>query len=356
MEYSRNTTEEQNPFSYKNFLNRYGTNRDGLPAVPLQGSSVMQHQQQQLRSQMPIPNQRGTNSRVVHPVRLPQEFSRRPSQTNGSNGKQAHEVHDIFADSGDEGRDDEFPLSYHHTEWLASNAVGVPDKGDDIWLHAGPSFGNGLSQPSHIASTTTGVAPYLEMGNSPSHVDNQRRGSGETRDRAHSNVRIPEGSNGSGNIPSDDFTSRAGSGRLDDRMYITKLRKDVAYYKQKLEETENYAEQTSIELQRCQQELDSLHAQEREETAAMEKVIQHVEANLQSTTRRAMESEAALAGLMEENRALKEHIAELTAENDTLRAKASNDVRRLPAFDKAQNLAKFLQTATQSANLMLRYF
>lgn len=102
---------------------------------------------------------------------------------------------------------------------------------------------------------------------------------------------------------------------------------------------------------RMQAELESCRKKEAEETAALEKMVQQVEANLQNSTQRAAIAEATVIKLKHEIKMLQARIISLTAENEALNG-GENCVAAVK--QKAKLASDQITSAAASAEQTLR--
>lgn len=127
-----------------------------------------------------------------------------------------------------------------------------------------------------------------------------------------------------------------------------RLQRDVEMLRRQLAEKNR-------RIKRLETELEHLHSRDQRETTNLEYALQQVENNLKQTTKRATTAEGAISKLKQENRLLKSEIASLRSENSDLRLGNSSSSSLPPSQEiKNQKIAKELRMAANAAENSLR--
>ncbi|CAH1780336.1 unnamed protein product, partial [Owenia fusiformis] len=142
------------------------------------------------------------------------------------------------------------------------------------------------------------------------------------------------------NDDNDDFISGVLNGSQD----VSNLAKENAELKKSLLKAEEKSHLDSQRLAELQLEVKRIKKRESEDTKALEEMMQQVEANLQSTTKRAVKAEGLVAKL-------KEDIQVLQQENAALR---SGDLGIESMKEKAKYASQQLSTAATGAEQQLK--
>lgn len=136
---------------------------------------------------------------------------------------------------------------------------------------------------------------------------------------------------------------------LEDEIY--KLREENAYLHEQLEKITRTSDIQASRIVELEQKLTELRESEAQETAALEKMVQQVELNLQVTTERAVLAEGQVAKLKQELKSLQALFKNVIKENDKLSG-ASTDIELIT--EKAQSLASQIKIAADNAEQPLR--
>ncbi|XP_064640847.1 endosome-associated-trafficking regulator 1-like [Lineus longissimus] len=158
-----------------------------------------------------------------------------------------------------------------------------------------------------------------------------------------------DGNNGASNVIRREVSPLVGTEDL--TVEVKKLQEENRTLSQKLHESRQVAERESNRVTTLLSEMQILQKRESEETAALENMVQQVEANLQITTKRAVKAENTIVKLRQEIKGLQNQVGSLTAEKI---ASCSGDPYLDDMRDKTQYIATQLSSAAQNADQSLR--
>ncbi|CAD5117499.1 DgyrCDS6268 [Dimorphilus gyrociliatus] len=134
---------------------------------------------------------------------------------------------------------------------------------------------------------------------------------------------------------------------------IRRLREENDELRRQLEEARHCAQTQSKQVSEVLKEMEIIQQREREETAAIESVVQSVENNLDTATKRAQKAETELTQSKQLIKQLNNRLSELQIENRTLRAGKS--VQSNEAIkEKVRNASEQLNSAAITAKATLQ--
>jgi DNA repair exonuclease SbcCD ATPase subunit len=120
-----------------------------------------------------------------------------------------------------------------------------------------------------------------------------------------------------------------------------------------LREAEELAQQESARAAEAVRQMELSQRHEADEAAALEKMVQKVESNLETATQRALHSETVVAKLKQEVRTLQSRVELLETENATLRSRTVSDSVSM-LRDRAVDAAHQINTAATDAEQLLK--
>ncbi|KAK3086443.1 hypothetical protein FSP39_018461 [Pinctada imbricata] len=115
-----------------------------------------------------------------------------------------------------------------------------------------------------------------------------------------------------GHLNQDDFSSLAQENR--------RLREEVSRLQRELDQANREIEAETLRKHKMVKDMEVIQKKEAEETAALERMVQQVEANLSTTTQRAVAAENTVTKLQSEVKSLQNQVSRLRSENEALQA------------------------------------
>lgn len=134
---------------------------------------------------------------------------------------------------------------------------------------------------------------------------------------------------------------------------VCMLREENMFLHKQLEEATVNSEHQLSRIMELEDKLNELCDKETQETAALEKMVQQVEFNLQVTTERAIKAEVQVSKLKQEMKLLQAQLKSMAKENQKLNS-ANAIVERDTIMEKADSIASQIKTAADNAEQPLR--
>ncbi|XP_013396761.1 serologically defined colon cancer antigen 3 homolog [Lingula anatina] len=385
--------DEDNPFSFKKFVkkSKAGSSRNNprghdeedfdifdVPDVPLSTESHKSKKNQHVDKTKKKDDE--GNPFSFKKFLQGQSSSSRPNTRSDSSGNFSSAPPDVASDLPDfvqdqfdrqrlrdrPGRDLELPDFALDTS--VTNAINLPSPNIDhgsgtnsnptIPLDIDPVIPLDINPPidrvpvnGHVHAAETGasggISNDLILGNSPrkaalpDFLSDSALGGSPPFGGDWTTEGLPNG---------DSIAYHVTSGSLE--LEVRRLQQENAALRQQLEDARQQAEVESRRVAKILKEKEATQKRESEETAALEKMVQQVEANLETTTQRAVRAESKVASLKQDVKNLQGQISSLTAENTALR---SGDNLHGAMREKARYASEQIKAAATNAELSLKH-
>ncbi|KAI8504598.1 Serologically defined colon cancer antigen 3 [Branchiostoma belcheri] len=136
-----------------------------------------------------------------------------------------------------------------------------------------------------------------------------------------------------------------------DHTVFVQMEKDNRTLRRQLVEARRQVQSQTERISELQQQMAAQSKAEAEETAALERMVQQVETNLEVATKRAVTAEETIAKLKKEIKSLQAQVSSLSQENNALRA---GDSPLTGVREKAKSASEQLSTAAKNADQSIR--
>ncbi|XP_066289647.1 endosome-associated-trafficking regulator 1-like [Branchiostoma lanceolatum] len=143
----------------------------------------------------------------------------------------------------------------------------------------------------------------------------------------------------------------AGAAAGVDHTVFVQMEKDNRTLRRQLVEARRQVQSQTERISELQQQMSAQSKAEAEETAALERMVQQVETNLEVATKRAVTAEETIAKQKKEIKSLQARVSLLTQENSSLRA---GDSPLTGVREKAKSASEQLSTAAKNADQSIR--
>lgn len=132
---------------------------------------------------------------------------------------------------------------------------------------------------------------------------------------------------------------------------LRRLRDENREIRRQLTEAQHLAATQANRVNQVLKEMETTQKREKDETEALEKMVQQVEANLETTTQRAIKAESLVSKLKQEVKLLQKQLQVIQSENEVLR---SGDVGMMHLRQQTLSASEQLSVAATSAEQSLR--
>lgn len=132
---------------------------------------------------------------------------------------------------------------------------------------------------------------------------------------------------------------------------LRRLRDENREIRRQLAEAQHLATTQANRVNQVLKEMESTQKREKDETEALEKMVQQVEANLETTTQRAINAETLVSKLKQEVKSLQKQLQVTQSENEVLR---SGDAGMVHLRQQTLSASEQLSAAASSAEQSLR--